>query len=404
MLREPRIKLGQNYIYCNPKAKMNAHKIYRLRLWDYNWPLINYRAYLLQAIRDFQKIYPNIRVDLELLDLITGPRQLEQALKTNNGPDIYCSAYTIPNFNFKKQIPVGPYLKQYEQELYFPAMKRMVTYYGVLCYFPRWIAPQFWIGNRQLIESAGLSVAKIQSSGWSWKDLSLLQKYTAKDKYLLVGNLGENGFIAQLIDSVNLESQTVHDKTNPKIYFMIDFVDTLMRQKAITADCDQNMIGRFLNGQAVLLTGVRPAIYNFIHERLKDSVKWQAVLLPMPIYFAGIRNMPVENFVISIYRNKHTAGDDHLVAAMKLAQFLSNYPSVSLWEYLRVSPASKFAYSQWKPHDEQNQILYDQLIQCPLNNKSKLPSAYRAKVYSILKDLVTRKITGEEAKIKLGSQ
>jgi maltose-binding protein MalE len=117
-IREPQVKFGDHYIKCNPKAMINFKKSYHLQLWDYNWPIkdsgIQYRAYLQQAIRDFQKTYPNIHIEIRLLDLINGPTQLEQALKKNNGPDVYCSAYMIPKFNFKRQIPVGFYLNKKE--------------------------------------------------------------------------------------------------------------------------------------------------------------------------------------------------------------------------------------------------------------------------------------------------
>lgn len=404
-IREPRVKLGEHYIYCNPKAKVNFKKTYHLQLWDYNWPIkdidIQYRAYLLQAVRDFQKIYPNVHVELKLLDLITGPAQLEQALKKNNAPDIYCSAYMVPKFNFERQIPVGLYLKKSEQEEYFSNIRQVLTYKGILCYYPRWIAPEFWIGNQALMESAGLSVAKIQNSGWCWQDLSELRKRIDSDKYLLVGDLGADGFFNQLLDSAKQESQVVDDKTTQGLNATIDFIDTLIHQKAIPADCHRNMLGRFLGGQAMFLAGLRPTMYNFIIKRHRNNpVDWQPVLLPVPVRFANKKSISLENSVIAIYRNKRTAGDDHLVAAMKFGQFLSSYQKITPWEHLMVSPAAKSVYRKWIQDLPQNQVLYNRLTEYTLINKSTLTSSYPDKIYSVLNDFIAQKITGTEVKAK----
>lgn len=406
LLREPRIKLGQHYIYCNPKAKIDLQNTYHLNLWDYNWPIkesgTEYRAYLLQAIRDFQKIYPNVRVELKLLDFLTGPAQLKQALRLNNAPDIYCSAYRLPEFNFKRQIPVGPYLKKDEQEIYFPNIKKMLTYDGTLCYFPRWVAPEFWIANQALMESAGLSAVKIQNAGWRWQDLIESRKRIPGDKYLLVGNLGANGFYKQLIDTANQELQTVNDETASGLSVTVDFMETLIRQKALPTDCDRNMLSRFLNGQAMLLAGLRPAIYDFINRKpRKEPVDWHPVFVPIPVHLAGKGKLSVENGVIAIYRNKRTAGDDHLTAAMKFAQFLSCYQNITPWKHLMLCPAAKSVYSTWIEHMPQSRLLYNSLTKHPLINKAALSSQDQAKIYSILNDFIAQKITATEAKTRL---
>lgn len=408
-IKEPRIKLGEHYIYCNPKAKVNLKKTYHLHLWDYDWPIkengLQYRDYLLQAVRDFQKVYPNVRVEIKLLDLITGPAQLEQSIKINNAPDIYCSAYMIPKFNFKRQIPIGPYLKESEQEVYFQGVKKMLTFQGTLCYFPRWIAPDFWVGNQTLMESAGLSVSKIQNTGWCWQDIRGLQKGIPKDKYLLVGNLGANGFLKQLIDCARQEFQTVDDMTNQELYATIDLLETLIHQKAIPVDCDRNMLGRFLGGQAMFLAGLRPTMYNFIIKKHRNNpVGWQPVLLPVPVRFTDKEKISVENGVIAIYRNKRTAGDDHLTVAMKFGQFLSYYQETTPWESLLVVPAAKNVYNKWIHNIPQNEVFYNRLNECSITNKIPLSHSYQEKTYPILNDFISKKITGIEVKAKLSNE
>jgi hypothetical protein len=404
--KEPRIKLGEHYIECNPKVKINLKKKYHLHLWDYNWSTneygLNYQNYLKQAILDFQKIYPNIQVELTLLDLLTGPAQLEQALKANNAPDVYCSANMIPHFNFKRQIPVGPYLKQSEKEIYLPGITKLLEYHGVLCYFPHWIAPGLWIGNKEFMDATGLSVIQIQTKGWNWKDLTTVVKRIPSVKYLLVGNLGPNGFFTQLTANAGLESTRGNFWSAPRINRTIDFLEILIQQKAIPADCDRNMLGRFLNGQAMFLAGVRPSMYGLIMKRLKtNKADWQPVLLPIPALVTGQENILVENSVIAIYRNKRTSGNDHLTAAIRFGQFLSCYEKTTPWEQLMVYPAAKGVFNKWIKKMTVNTDLYKNLGEQGIIKNLVPLIGYQEKVYPVLNDFVTQKITGAEVKIKL---
>jgi hypothetical protein len=403
--REPRFKIGEHYIYCNPRAKINPNKHYHLHLWDYNWSntenKLNYRAYMKQAIIDFQKIYPNIQVELTLLDFLTGPIQLEQALKANNAPDIYCSAYQIPVFNFKRQIPVGPYLKLSEQKEYLSNILKMLDYQGVLCYFPRWVAPGLWIGNKTFIESTGLSVSKIQNNGWDWDDVASAQRQIPSNKYLLVGNLGLNGIFTQLTANsgfaINGNYWTVQG-----INATTDFLEMLIHQKAIPADCDQNLLGRFLGGQAMILAGIRPSMFNLIRNRLNSSkANWQPVLLPIPARNAGEASVLVENGVVAIYRNKRTAGDDHLTAAMKFGQFLSCYQQTNPWEQLLVYPATKEAFNKWLSNIMINADIFNKLAKHDIIKNFIPLNGYQERVYPVINDFIKQKITGAEVKEKL---
>jgi hypothetical protein len=400
VFKESKIRLGEHYIYCNPQAKINFKKTYHLHLWDYNWPIkgngFTYRTYLQQVVRDFQKIYPNIKVEIKLLDLITGPAQLEQKLRVNDAPDIYCSAFSIPEFNFKQQIPIGFYLKKTEQERYFENAKKILTIHGTLCYFPRWIAPEFWVGNQSLMKIAGLSVAKIQNKGWLWQDLMVARKILPVDKYPLVGNLGGNGFVPQLIANAGPELKSIN------VNATIDFIERLISQNGLPTDCDRNMLGRFLGGNAMVLAGMRTPIYNLLRRKKNIyQFEWQPVLLPIPSRFLGKESFLVKSGAISVYRNRRTKGDDHLTAAVRLSQYLSCYPKTIPWEYLMFCPMAKEVYQQWIKRESPNEVLYNRLIE-QINIEQKHPvDIYQDGAYSVLKDFISRKLTGKEVKLKL---
>lgn len=401
--KEPKVKLGTQYIYCNPKAKINLKKKYHLYLWDYNWSTNeDYQAYLKQVITDFQKLYPNIKVDFILLDLLNGPNQLEEALKTNNAPDIYCSAYMIPPFNYKRQIPVGSYLHKKEKEKYLPNTIKMLDYHGVLCYFPRWVAPKLWIGNKEFMEFIGLSVTKIQNEGWSWDDLLEAMARIPTGKYLLVGNLGSDGIFPQLIANAGVESGDNALCFNQDLNITTDFLEMLIRQKAIPYDIERNMLGRFMEGQAMILAGVRLSMYNLILQRLElNKTNWQPVLLPIPVRENRKVNILVENGVIAIYRNKRTNGDDHLTAAIKFGQFLSCYSKIFPWKQLGVYPAAKDIFNTWISESSLNTTLYKRIAEKSFIENFVPLSGYQEKVYPILNNFLNKKITGAEVKEQL---
>ncbi len=406
--REPRIKLGDNYIYCNPSAKVNLKKTYHLRIWDYNWPVKagnkTYLQYLVGAINNFQQIYPNIKVEITLLDFFNGPTQLEQALKNNIAPDLYCSAYSIPKFNYRRQIPVGAYLKRNEKENYFPAMLNLVKHHGIICYFPRWINPGFWIGNKDLIEKAGLSVNNIQKNGWTWTDVEKITLKLGKGEYLLAGNFGSNGILPQLMAN-SVTTSTFKNSANlikPDIDSVLDFLNNLKDKRSIPADFERNMIGRFLDGKTIFLVGVKPLVYNFIIDKLRVLNKgWQLVFIPVPAKDPGKECLLAENGVISVYRNKKTAGDDHLTAAVKLGEFLSSYPQSSPWKELMLIPSSKRVFDDWLKQSNNDNDLFINLMQKSIMLNNSPPCIFPDGSSSILNEFISDRITEEQAKLKL---
>ncbi len=389
--RGPGVKLGENFIPCNPKAKINPNKLYHLRLWDYDWPIpqgkASYRSYLLQVIKDFQRIYPNIKIEFKLLDL-NGPDELTQVLKKNEAPDIYCSAYTIPSFNFSKQIPVGPYLNKNEKDFYFTSIKKILTYHQTLCYFPRWIGPEFWVGNQPMIEASGLSISKIHTEGWTWDDLISISANLPNKRYLLTGNIGPNGLLSQLIANAGQATRIANLNST------IDLIENLRNEKAIPIDFGYNMLNRFLNKDAMILAGLRPPIYKFLLNRIQSQkLEWQPVLLPIPSKIRGKGTVIIESGVISIYRNRFTKGNDHLTAAIKFGQYLSCYPNMAPWEYLGFCPTSKEAYRVWMKNTYPNEQLYNDLFRQSFFNDYTTLKPEPAEILFMINDFIGGKIS-----------
>lgn len=388
--QRPRIRLGGHYLTVNYRAKINPKKNYLLRLWDYKWPGTDgdqwYEPYIAGTIKDFEKANPNIRVELSLLDFINGPQEFTKALASGAAPDVYCSAYDIPEFNYRWQIPAGLFLKPEELNEYYPNLRKLLTFENYLLTLPRWSAPAVWIGNRALMEKAGLSVEKIQKQGWSWQDLKKIINEAAPR---CIGNFSACGLLTQLISQ----------KSNPGPGSILNILETSNGPLPWKSDLEADMIHLFLSGKVPLIAGVRPIIYDFIRKKTTTShTGWEPVLLPPPWKRPGKIILPVENGVIGIYRHQKTGGDDQLAAAARLAFFLSTNRRVIPWQRLKVVPAVPAVARQWAKGPESaedSKLLLNWLAEANLYSLMRCPD-YQTKVYPGLKGFLMGKVNREE--------
>jgi hypothetical protein len=332
-----RIKIGEREIRINLNSKINPQKVYHLRLWDYDWPFLKcgYRNYLLGAIAEFQKTYPNIKVKIRLLDLLTGSQELNKSLRAGRPPDLYCSAFNLPEFNFGYQIPVGPFADRASaQPAYFAALSRLLTVEGVRCYFPRWARLEIWVGNSALAELAGLDMQHFREEGWNWDALLKAGLKLPKGCYPVVGNPLPDSFIDRLISRDDGPEWRALKRLKEGCRFPAGF--------------SSDMIGNFMTGRALFLAGVQPIIVAKLRRlQLWGRADWEAVCLPAPGWGAAKPVTTVELSVISVYRQKFHCGNDRVMAAMKLAEFLSVYPVTTPWEELMAVPAARKAALIW---------------------------------------------------------
>lgn len=324
-----RVKIGEHYLRLNPRATIDSDKEYHLVLWDYLLPTASgkkeYGEYLQRALAEFQKIYPNIKVKYEWLDPLEGAARLRQALVENKAPDVYCSYFDLPEFYYARQIPVGPFLNKEEMEQYNLKLRQLYSVGKVLCSFPHWISADIWLGNRTLLEQAGVNPEKIQANGWTWHDLGQLAVGMPEQQLLLVGNPLRSEHL-EYLKAMSVDEQQLAEQ--------LEELRKLGGTKKIPADYDRNIIERFLSGRTLLLAGVRPTVYSNLQQRrhkAKSVEDSEIVLLPAP-HFSGVGELQlIKPGIINIYRNRSTKGDDHVAAAVKLGQFLSLYQNNVPW-------------------------------------------------------------------------
>lgn len=391
-LRRPRIRLGEHTIYINYRAKINPKKTYHLKLWDYQWPGENganwYQPFIAKLVSDFEKENLNIKVEVSLLDFQRGPGEFSKALASGAAPDVYCSAYDLLDFNYQWQIPVGVFLKPQELDLYYPGLKDLLTLEKYQLTLPRWSVPGIWIGNRSLMEKAGLSVERIQKQGWSWEDLTKLKH---EIEPICIGNYSANGFLPQLL----AVGKDLTETNSGKVLDLINLISGPLPQKM---DYEVNMLPLFLSGKTLFLGGVRPLVYDFIRRKaLEGRIPWEPVILPVPSEKKGSIILPVESGVIGIYRHKKTKGDDQLAAAACLAYYISAYPQTALWERLKVIPAVPALAEKCLGNLGQEYYgpLADWFSRGTIVN-FKVHPRYQAEVYPVLKNYLTGKNNRQE--------
>jgi hypothetical protein len=332
-----RVKIGKREIRINLKAKIDPEKTYHLRLWDYDWPLLKsgYREYLLGAIAEFKKTYPNINVEIRLMDLLTGSKEFSKALEAGRPPDLYCSTFDIPQFDFRYQIPVGPFVdRNVEKPLYFKSLTRLVTRENVQCFFPRWARLKIWIGNPALLARVGLDPKQLQEEGWNWEAIFNSAVKLPQGHYPLVGNLLPNRLVDRLLSDEDGSEWQLVERIKERCKFPAGF--------------HSDMAGHFMTGRAMVLAGVQPIVFRKLREiQQQQSMRWEAVCLPAPVWEKAAAAGAVDLGVIGVYRQRYHGGDERVAAAVKLAEFLSVYPVTIPWEELMVVPAARKAALIW---------------------------------------------------------
>jgi hypothetical protein len=180
----------------------------------------------------------------------------------------------------------------------------------------------------------------------------------------------------------------------------LDLLDHLVRKKAIRPGFDNEMLFRFLKGDAPVLAGVRPILYRFIKERLAGvQSDWEPVLLPVPHRSPEPEVLLTENGVVCVYRNRRTAGDDQIATAVRLGQYISRYQEIKPWQEMMLVPLSSDASIRWRnPYLTTDDIsMFDRLLaRATVRNVEKTPG-FEEKVYPVLREFCTGKISKEVA-------
>jgi hypothetical protein len=387
----PYVKIGERKVTVNVRARIDPKRQYTLRVWDTAPPgMPGYRDYLEKAFAGFQKEHPNIRVELTLLDPEESRRRHQEGLRSGDLPDVYCSAYWIPAFDYGRQIPAGPFLSEAESAAYLPAAAELGKVAGVQCALPRWVAPLVWIGNRKLLDSEGVAVTGLQTNGWTWADVAGIYG-KSPGRYGFTALYAESAYPIRLVGSKVGADETLNG------------LDGLIRAKAIRRDYTGRAVRRFISGEAPLLAGARLWTFAWLREKLKNPAAVDPVLLPCPAIGSLDRTWrPAEAGVIAVYRNRRTQGDDQLAAAARLAYFCSTYGEIGPWRELMVCPAAAEPFNRWRGELEPGGLDLAPLAQWM--ERGRLINYDRPRTENFRMRLCHQYLTGESSKEEIRAE
>ncbi len=357
VVKKKPVRLAPEIFQSKTNVSLNPKKEYHLSLWEYDWPIKvgkqDYRAYFAKALVEFQKKHPNIKVEVKWLDLLEGPELLYNALKKGQGPDVYCSAFSVPRFNFQYQVPVGCYLPKTIEADYYPNIRRNLLKEGFLTAFPRFTMPRIWLANPLLCQSLNIDPMAIQEKGWRWRDLEGLGQSWEEKPYLLVGVAAKLGFLEQLyLNSKplknNLQLKGNALKSLEELRGLVNLLKNLKENKKLPKDFNEKMVSYFMNNQAVFLGGVKPIFYAYVNRMLTEkNESWSPVILPTPVSANPEEELLTENSVICVYRDPQNFEEDEVFAAVRLGRFLSRYPDIRPWVEMMAIPWHYSLAEKW---------------------------------------------------------
>lgn len=350
-------------VKIDPNASIDPERPYTLVVWDHEIPLPGeagaHAEAVQDAVKEFQMVWPNIKVELKLLDWDDGHGRLREALSEGNPPDVYGMPHGTRIFDPSWQIPVAPYLSAEARDDTLPSSLRAVAANGALWGWPRWILPQVWIARADFAE--GLARGR---TAWSGEEfLQALADAKAKSGTQgaalnpFDGNLFFGVMVASTgrnpIDEVGRRAWTVEEMAEALKLF-----DALIDQGLTSADAarmSRTRLAAFLNRQASLIAPVNPwllrhllgGVDNAEGGELSGADHGAGAAVPPPSV-GGEQRVPAVVGGYAVFRREPYDGDDHTKAAMLLAEHLSR--RLGPWEAARLFavPAHFTSLEAWR--------------------------------------------------------
>lgn len=310
--------------------------------WDYpNYATGASGEHEKKIIANFNKKYPNIKVNLQMIDFTSGPQKLSTAIASNSAPDL---VYDFPGriIDYARNGVMAPL-----DDLFTDEFKKEVTgsildackLDGKFYMYPINTAPNMMVFNKTMLDKAGLtSMLPLNKPDRTWTNdeyYALLKAIKEKVPGLAApsavyakssaGDQGTRPYIANMgggeIIAKDLSKYTLNSEGNAKaLQWISDSVKDGLTLKGGEALTSADMIDMFL-GEKIAVS----ILYNQVLKGTSQSKKaspFEEVYVPYPTPSASQKPF-LEAFVggIGVFDN----GDaDKIAAAKKLVDFIAN--------------------------------------------------------------------------------
>jgi multiple sugar transport system substrate-binding protein len=254
-------------------------------------------------VADFNKTYPHIKVEYEVMSWAEGPKKFDVALNAGNPPDLYFGGMNGQYVNTGLAMPIDSYMTDEIKKDFLPGtldtMKFGGKQYGMPLYQSLW----GWGANKRILEEAGVDYKKIQENGWTWDEFLEAAKKLGKklpngtQQYALVTDGTSIDFLdmitrnAGLVDAVDEKGNFIWNDS--KISDAITFINKLVKDgilpKETVALQPAKRSEMFYAGQAAIISKAIPYYDVMIANRNKDidsgkvqGEKIEYIQLPVP--------------------------------------------------------------------------------------------------------------------------
>ena len=295
---------------------------YRVRLWDFRYPLgplgplarggERHGEALAASLEEFRAAFPNIQVEVTLLDFARGDQALLEALAAGDPPDVFGSWWEYPGPRHELVVPVGPYLEPAD-DLGQPAWQVAGGYA-----WPRWLFPLFVLARADLLPP-DFDPVITRGQGWTWEDLARQARAAAR------AGAGRpvRGLMAVSAEAAVtwlLASQGAGlFSRGGELERSLTWLHEAQATGALAAGevSTTNAVEHFLAGRVAFLLGANPALAGLL---ARDP---RVELLPVSSFPGTPAKTPVAAAQLIVFRQRQFQGLEHTQAAVELARWLS---------------------------------------------------------------------------------
>jgi multiple sugar transport system substrate-binding protein len=330
-------------------AKAKAAKTVEITWWNYpNYQVVDNTPgkYEKDLIAKFNKKYPNIKVNVEMIDFVSGPQKLSAAIASNSAPDL---VYDYPGriIDYARNGVMAPLDSMFTKAFLKDVPKKITDackVNGKYYMYPINTAPFMMSFNKTLLDKYGLTkLLPLNRPDRSWTTdefFSLLRQIKAKVPGLAApmaiyckasgGDQGTRPLIANMggsqIISADLSQYLLNRGQNPAaLQKIVNAVKEGIILKGAEALTSNDVIDMYLQ-QKIACT----PLYSVVLKKtsaVKKSSNFEEVFVAYPT--SNLKQKPfLEAFVggIGVFDNGDAAKID---AAKKLTDFIVNDKSVA---------------------------------------------------------------------------
>lgn len=358
------MRLEPGMVRVNPRATINPDREYVVTYWDYRWPTAPdgtaYETWLGKVLGEFRRRHPNVRVEYRLLDWTSGPGELNERLRAGDPPDVYAPPTGGPVlFDRVLQVPAQLYLTPEERgtketpSLYLPAAWGRVSRDGGRAWaWPRYLAAHVWVGNRGVLERAGVDLERLATEGWDQNSfVAALSRRPEGSAGLLVNPVGTE-VLADLMHAAGSPSPLSADGelrwTREAVAAAAGWIETLRNNEQMPppGGVPGAMIEQILSGRAAVLAGANPWLLTRL-AGLGGGKEPALSLVPVPVPAGNPPALRLSGGHLVLFRQRQYRGDDHTRAAAELARYLSQLRHPWAATDSPVMPSFLPAWEEW---------------------------------------------------------